>query len=196
MNEMTTKYGVWRGFKVDLTRSKLQVRKYLIECIRKEPDFTGWWHRRLEQYVFYDEQKHCWTNGAYRWHLKKNRRKWARVNGLRMLDGCPLRSLLFNAYLLHGHSCRDSNTGIEMREIYKAFQDAKRKVAKRKKREEQLASLQPMTWRAHREVAEKMAYRLHRHTTKCHSLVSPCKLVIRVMGRDVFTFTWCDLLKG
>ena len=160
---------------MDLTRSKLQVRKYLIECIRKEPDFTGWWHRRLEQYVFYDEQKHCWTNGAYRWHLKKNRRKWARVNGLRMLDGCPLRSLLFNAYLLHGHSCRDSNTGIEMREIYKAFQDAKRKVAKRKKREEQLASLQPMTWRAHREIAEKMAYRLHRHTTKCHSLVSPCK---------------------
>ena len=91
------------------------------------------------------------------------------------MDGCPLRTLLYNAYLLHGIQRLDNNAQGDMVQIIAAFKEGQKEMLKRNKRREELAQLEPMPWRAHRAIAEKMARKLSKHIRIRKSLGCPCK---------------------
>ena len=95
---------VWRGFRVVEGRSKGQVRDHLSECIKQCADFRGVWNPRVKLFVVWDMQMRMWSNGVFNKHVFKHRRGRMVVEGQRMIDGCPLRTVLYNAYIAHGYT--------------------------------------------------------------------------------------------
>ena len=158
---------VWRGFRVVEGRSKGQVRDHLSECIKQCADFRGVWNPRVKLFVVWDMQMRMWSNGVFNKHVFKHRRGRMDVEGQRMIDGCPLRTVLYNAYIAHGYTRFDNNALREHQQLVRIWRSSQRASSKCSLRERRRRSRVPMSWAMGRKLTDLLTYKLHKHAACC-----------------------------